>query len=209
LQWLIKTAKRAGWVIGYQDETWWSRLKQPQLHSWVAHDEQLRLHELERDKADKADLDPVALCCYGTLRADNGGMGQMLLRFVQGQPVSAATTEYLGWLSEYLAARGAKVLLLVWDNAPWHRSKCVRNWIIEHNQLARAAQRCGKAGLRILVFNLPVKSPWLNPIEPKWVHGKKAIVEPTRKLSADEVRARVYGYFGCEPFESLDYKNVA
>lgn len=172
----------------------------------MGHDEQLRLHELKRDKADP---DPVALCCYGTLRADNGGNGQMLLRFVNGQPVSAATTEYLSWLSEYLAAQGAKALLLVWDNAPWHVSKCVRNWIAEHNLLARAAQRCGKAGLRILVFNLPVKSPWLNPIEPKWVHGKKAIVEPARKLSADEVRARVYGYFGCEPFENLNYKRLA
>ena len=25
---------------------------------------------------------------------------------------------------------------------------------------------------------LPSKSPWLNNIEPKWVHGKRAIVEP-------------------------------
>lgn len=164
------------------------------------------MHELERDKPDKADPEPAALCCYGTLRADNG---QMLLRFVQGQPVSATTTEYLSWLSEYLSAKGAKVLLLVWDNAPWHVSKCVRSWIVEHNQAARTAQRCGKAGLRILVFNLPVKSPWLNPIEPKWVHGKKAIVEPTRKLSAAEVRARVCGYFDCEPLESLHYKKVA
>ena len=38
---------------------------------------------------------------------------------------------------------------------------------------------------------LPTYSPWLNPIEPKWVHGKRAIVEPDRKLTADEVRQRV------------------
>ncbi len=175
----------------------------------MGHGEQLRLHELERDKAD---AEPVALCCYGTLRADNGHNGhngQMLLPFINGQPVSAATTEYSGWLSEYLSAKGNKVLLLVWDNAPWHVSKCVRSWIAEDNEAARAAQRCGKAGLRILVFNLPVKSAWLNPIEPKWVHGKKAIVEPARKLSTDEVRRRVCGYFGCEPLESLHYKKVA
>ncbi len=55
----------------------------------------------------------------------------MLLRFIYLSRVSAATTEteYLGWLSEYLAAKGAKVLLLVWDNASWHLSKQVRSWI--------------------------------------------------------------------------------
>ena len=112
------------------------------------------MHELELEKTD---LDPAALCCYGTLRADNG---QMLLRFVEGQPVSGATTEYLDWLSTELASQGHKVMLLVWDNAPWHVSKQVRSWLGEHNQAARAAQRAGKAGLRILVFNLPVKSPF-------------------------------------------------
>jgi hypothetical protein len=38
---------------------------------------------------------------------------------------------------------------------------------------------------------LPSKSPWLNPIEPKWVHGKRAVSEPDRLLSADELEARV------------------
>ena len=34
---------------------------------------------------------------------------------------------------------------------------------------------------------LPVKAPWLNAIEPKWVHGKRAIIQPDRKLTAAEV----------------------
>ena len=38
----------------------------------------------------------------------------------------------------------------------------------------------------------------LNPIEPKWVHGKRAVSEPDRLLSADELEARVYAYYGCE-----------
>jgi hypothetical protein len=52
-------------------------------------------------------------------------------------------------------------------------------------------------GVRILACRLPSKSPWLNPIEPKWVHGKRAIVEPDRVLSAHEVMERVYAYYGC------------
>lgn len=50
---------------------------------------------------------------------------------------------------------------------------------------------------------LPVKGPWLNPIEPKWGRGKKAIVEPERLLSASEVRTRVRDYYGCEHLEPL------
>jgi len=160
------------------------------------------LQELERERDD---TEPAALCCYGLLRADNE---QMLLRFVENRPVSAVTTSYLGWLSEKLAAEGKKVLVLVWDNASWHRSKIVGAWIAGHNRVVRELQRQGKAGLRILVFYLPVKSPWLNPIEPKWVHGKKAIVEPHRVLSAKEVRERVHAYFGCASLELLNSNTV-
>ena len=34
-----------------------------------------------------------------------------------GRPVSALTTDYLGWCCERLAAAGKTALLLVWDNA--------------------------------------------------------------------------------------------
>ena len=38
----------------------------------------------------------------------------------------------------------------------------------------------------IIACGLPVKAPWLNSIEPKWVNGKSAIFEPERKLTAAE-----------------------
>src|SRR4051812_39384713 len=49
----------------------------------------------------------------------------------------------------------------------------------------------------------PVKSPWLNPIEPRWLHGKRAIVEPDGPLTAHELMDRVHQHFGCEPLEPL------
>src|SRR5262249_28423782 len=59
---LIRLAARhPDWVLGYQDETWWSRLAQPARHAWVGGGP-LRLEELT---ADKADPDPKALACYG------------------------------------------------------------------------------------------------------------------------------------------------
>jgi hypothetical protein len=178
-------------VLGFQDETWWSRLAVPALHAWTA-DEPLRLVERA---VSRTDPDPKALACYGLLRADTG---QMLLRFVQGRPVSQVTEDYLGWVCERLAAEGKTALLLVWDNASWHVSRRVRAWIQTHNRRVKAG-----GGVRIVASFLPVKSPWLNPIEPKWAHGKTAIVEPDRLLTADEVRQRVWDYYRCDPASPL------
>jgi hypothetical protein len=179
------------WVLGFQDECWWSRLAQPNLHAWTA-DDPLRLQELA---VGKEDTGPKALACYGLLRGDTGGL---LLRFVEGRPVSQVTGDFLDWVCGELAREGKKALLLVWDNASWHISARVRGWIKEHN---RRAKREG--GVRIVVCQLPSKSPWLNPIEPKWLHGKRAIVEPERMLSAAEVERRACDYYGCSQHEHL------
>ena len=135
------------------------------------------------------------MACYGLLRADGGGM---MVRFVDGRPVSQVTEDYLSWVCERLAGGGKRALLLVWDNASWHISKRVRSWIKEHNRQAKA-----EGGVRIVSCPLPVKAPWLNRIEPKWVHGKRAIVEPDRPLTAAEVVDRVCAYYDCEPLERL------
>jgi transposase len=125
----------------------------------------------------------------------------MLLRFVQGRPVSQVTEDFLGWVCGRLQAEGKKALLLIWDNASWHVSKRVRAWIKVHNRQAKR-----DSGVRIVACYLPVKSPWLNAIEPKWVHGKKAIAEPERKLTAQEVKDRACVYYRCEHMEPLIQK---
>ena len=174
------------WVLGYQDECWWSRLALPAVHAWAAEGRPLRLAERA---VPKGDTDPKALSCYGLLRADTGGM---MLRFVSGRPVSQVTEDYLAWVCERLRAEGKKALRLVWDNAAWHVSQRVRAWIKTHNRRVRR-----KGGCRIRVCGLPVKAPWLNPIEPRWAHAKKAVVEPARKLTAEELKQRVCDHFGC------------
>ena len=181
-------AAHPDWVLGFQDETWWSRLALPAIHAWAGEATPLRLVERA---VPKGDPDPKALSCYGLLRADTG---RMLLRFVTGRPVGQVTEDYLAWVCERLKVEGKKALLLVWDNAAWHGSKRVRTWIKGRNRVARA-----EGGVRIVACFLPVKSPWLNPIEPKWAHGKKAIVEPDRLLTAEEVRERVRACYGCDP----------
>ena len=177
--------------MGDEDETWWSRLAQPALHAWSEPKEPLRLVEqaVARD-----DPDPKALACYGLLVRQATAPEEVWLRFVRGRPVSAVTTQFLEWCCGKLTKRHVPVWLLVWDNASWHLSREVHTWIRQHN---RQVKQEGK-GVRILPCFLPTKSPWLNPIEPKWVHGKRAIIEAARLLTAQEVAERVCGYFGCD-----------
>jgi transposase len=100
-----------------------------------------------------------------------------------------------------LWSRGATALLLVWDNAAWHVSKAVRTWPRDHN---RAVKHAG-AGVRIVACRLPVRSPWLNPIEPKWGHGKRRAVSPDRILTAQETAERACAALECayEPHLAL------
>jgi len=179
-------------VLGFEDEVWFSRLAQPHLHTWTG-DKPLRL---EAKSVEKDDPDPKALACYGLLREDTG---EMMLRFVEGRPVSKVTIGFLSWVTRRLAQQGKRVLMMVWDNARWHTSREVRQWVKAHNRRVKTTRK----GCRILVCPLPSKSPWLNNIEPKWVHGKKNTLDKQRTLSAQETKQRLSRYYKCKLFKPL------
>lgn len=165
------------------DEVWWSRLKTPSLSSWeIEHP--LRI---EQKKIEKEDKDKKAISCYGLLCKS---VNKVWLRFVEVRPVSSVTISYLERVVEKLQAKKKKVFLLIWDNASWHKSKEVCSWIKAHNKKVKKL-----GGVRILKCFLPIKSPWLNPIEPRWVHAKRSIVEPTKVLSSSDLISRVCSYF--------------
>jgi hypothetical protein len=182
------------WVLGYLDQTWWSRLTQPVGYTWCESTSK-GLH-LEVLKVSKEDKDPKALACYGLLVPS---LDDLWLRFVQGRPVSAVTIEFLDWSVKRLEESNKTALLLVLDNATWHNSQTVTTWVKQHNLLVKQTHQ----GVRIVCCFLPVKSPWLNPIEPKWFHGKKAISEPDRVLSSDEIQSRVCAYYECDRLDPL------
>lgn len=170
-------------------------MARPALHAW-ADDAPLRL--IEQAVAND-DPDPKALACYGLLvRPGNDAPEEVWLRFVDGRPISALTTQFLAWCGTRLATTGVTTLVLVWDNAGWHLSKQVRRWLRAHNQQAHR-----EGGVRLVPCFLPTKSPWLNPIEPKWVHGKRRIVEPARLLTARDLEERVCAAFACPPADHL------
>jgi transposase len=146
----------------------------------------------------RAERDPKALACYGLLRRDGTGPEELWVRFVDDRPLSAVTTQFLAWCCARLAAAGTTTLVLIWDNASWHVSSDVRRWLRAHNQRVHR-----KGGVRIIPCFLPTKSPWLNPIEAKWAHAKRRVVEPTRLLTATELEERVCAAFACPRAEHL------
>ena len=198
---LIRVAERhPEWAVGFLDETWFSRLARPALNSWSDAGEPLRLVE---QSVAKDDPDPKAISCYGLFLPE---FEEVWVRFVDGRPVSSISTRFLSWCCQKLQAAGKRVWVLIWDNASWHISHEVRRWIDEHN---RAVKSTGE-GLRIISCLLPKKSPWLNPIEPKWVHGKRRVVEADGLLGAYELAERVCAAFDCPHYEHLSIpENVA
>lgn len=194
MSWASQEKQAAIWAIGFLDEVWWSRFALPRAHAWQDQEQPVRLVEQTWRKADP---DAKALACYGVLW-QHGPVAtpirdQMSLRFVDGHPVSDLTTQFLDWCCTQLELLGKTAWLLIWDNASWHSSKAVRTWIREHNRHVRTA---GK-GVRVLLLFLPKQSPWLNPIEPKWVHGKRAVVEPNGLLSAKQLAERICASYRC------------
>ena len=192
---LIRLAQaHPDWLLGFEDEVWWSRLAHPTLYTWQDGDHPWRLIEqtVARD-----DPDPKALACYGLLTrcwdTNHQRSEELWLRFVEGRPVSAVTIAFLSWCAARAQERGKRAVLLVWDNASWHDSQIVRQWVRQHNRQVKQAGQ----GVRLLTCYLPTKSPWLNPIEPKWLAGKKRVAEPARLLSAPELEERVCAAFGC------------
>ncbi len=190
---IIWASHQPTWAIGLADEVWWSRFALPRINAW--QDAQHPVHLIEQSWK-KGDPDPKALACYGVLWQEGSPekprREQMWLRFVSGRPVSAITTQFLDWCCQRLQKLGKTHWLLIWDNASWHKSQAVRTWLRQHNQHVKQTEK----GVHILSFLLPTQSPWLNPIEPKWVHGKRNIVETNRLLTAKQLAERVCAYYG-------------
>ena len=172
-------------LLMWQDECWFSRFAQPNAHNWGGID---LLHRTPQPKEEQK-----ALACYGAVRDDTR---QMHLAFCPGQPNSEHTLAYLPLLLNVARAEHKKILIVIWDHASWHKSKKVRRWIQAHNRQAKH-----KGDVRLIVWLLPKKSPWLNPIEPRWIHGKRAVLEPgMTDLTPIVLRKRLCAFYHTDAF---------
>jgi hypothetical protein len=147
----------------------------------------------------KDDPKPKAVSCYGL---NLPKFDETWLRFVDGRPVSSRMTRCLSWCAEKLEAAGKRAMVLIWDNASWHVSRELRRWLGKHNR-EEVKESGSEARVRIVSCLLPKQSLWLNAIEPKWVHGKRKVVEPDGLLGAYELADRVCGVFGYPHYAHL------
>ena len=169
-----------------QDECWFSRFAQPQAHAWAEAGAELRLVQREPGSGETQ----KALACFGAVES-----GQVHLYFSNGQPNSEHTIYHLTGLLQVAREKQKRVAVVVWDHASWHKSKRVRAWVREHNRRAKA-----NGDVRLLTFLLPKKSPWLNSIEPRWVHAKRKVCEPDGEISPEEMQRRLCAHFETAPF---------
>jgi hypothetical protein len=186
------THAHATGALGCADAVGGRRVWQPHRHAWAQAEQPVRLGEqpieqpIEQPVA-TADAEPKALSCYGVLVRRRAHDEAVWLRFVVGRPVRVITLQLLDWCGPKLAALGVPVWALLGANACWHVSKALRAGIPLHH---RSVKQPGH-GIPILVCYRPLKRPCLNPLEPQGVPSKRAIVEPTRLLSAQEVAERL------------------
>ena len=187
-EWLKNQARqRTDWLLLDEDECWFSRFAQPDAHAWCLPGQELRLVQ----RTPPRDVPEKALACFGARRLDTQ---QVYLYFSHGQPTSEQMWVFIIALLELARQEGKTVVVLIWDNASWHLSQRIRRWRRIYNH---AARRVGEP--RLLVHGLPSKSPWLNSIEPCWVHAKRKVCEPDGQLTSAELRRRLAAHFNTQP----------
>ncbi len=190
----VAEANPETWAVGFLDECWWSRVALPTLSTWSEEGKPLRLIQRSVAKDDPA---PKAISCYGLYVPE---LDETWPRFVDGRPVSSVRPNFLSGASRSSKrpereARGPRL----GQCASWHICREVRRWLGRHN---REVKKSG-SGVRIVSCLLLKQSPWLNSIEPKWVHAKRKVVEPEGVLGAYELADRVCRVFGCPYYEHL------
>lgn len=142
------------------DQSWFVRWPY-RYWSWAAADDLPRVAQRWSEPVDR-----VAL--YATL---DDRTQEPFLRWAAGQPNSEVTISFLEALMAHWQAHGKRFIVLFWDRAPWHTSQRTQAWIRAYNRRAKAE------GLtRLIVCALPIRSPWLMPLESIFGHIKHQVL---------------------------------
>lgn len=111
----------------------------------------------------------------------------MLLRVVDGRPLSTVIIAFLTACCDDLARPAVPALVLIGDNTSWRFAPgcaVTTRWPGQPARACASTARC------------PSRVPGFNPIEATWVHSKRNASEADRLLSADELEARVHASSG-------------
>lgn len=152
----------AGWAAAFSDESWfvlWPR----QSTTWAPRKHPQRIRKAKSWKKGQA---PPSTCLYADLDAGSREVtAEWHLTWNQSE-----TWQHLKGTIRRYAAQGTRFLVLFWDNAPWHLAQRLDQLLARYN---RHAKRRGR--LRVLLFALPIKAPWLMPLEAVFGQTKRAV----------------------------------
>ena len=161
------------------DESWFVRWPY-QFRAWASREKPLRVAQRWSEE-----VDTVAL--YATLDDETQ---EAFLRWAEGQPNSEETVRFLEALMAHWTDQGKRFIILFWDKAPWHTSKRTRTWVRAYN---RRAKREGFA--RLVICQLPSRSPWLMPLESIFGWTKHQVLGGCLFKTVAELQAAVERYF--------------
>ena len=161
------------------DQSWFSRWPY-RFRSWAAKDAHLRVAQRWSEKVDTTAL-------YAALDDESQ---EAFLRWSTGQPDSEETIQFLEALMVHCTQNGLRFIVLNWDKASWHTSKRTQGWIRAYNRRAKE-----EALTRLIVCQLPTRSPWLMPLEPIFGWTKHQVLGGRLFETVAQLQAAVESYF--------------
>jgi transposase len=175
---VMARAARDGTVI-WLDQSWFSRWPY-RFRAWAAKDARLRVAQRWSEKVDTTAL-------YAALDDESQ---EAFLRWSTGQPDSEETVDFLEALMVHCTQNGLRFIVLIWDKASWHTSKRTQGWIRAYNRRAKEEART-----RLIVCQLPTRSPWLMPLEPIFGWTKHQVLGGRLFQTVAQLQAAVESYF--------------
>jgi transposase len=161
------------------DQSWFSRWPY-RFRAWAAKDTPLRVAQRWNEKVDTTAM-------YAAL---DDKSQEAFLRWATGQPDSEETVDFLAALMAHCTQKGLRFIVLIWDKAPWHTSKRTRSWIRDYNRRAKE-----ESLTRLIVCQLPTRSPWLMPLEPIFGWTKHQVLGDRLFQTVSELQAAVEQHF--------------
>ncbi len=176
IRWVLRdVAVRAGVFI---DESWFV-LWPHQAEAWAEVGRPLRT---PKDKSWGRNDRPPSSALYAEMDA--------LSREVKGEWHETwnqeETWKHLQGVIRRYEESGIRYLVVFWDHGPWHVAKSVKRRVRAHNLEVKRQRREGQAGgVHVLLFYLPIRSPWLMPLEGVFGQTKRAIGTEQRATMAE------------------------
>lgn len=153
---------RPTWTAVWLDQSWFTRWPY-RFSAWAPFQEPLRVPQRWQERVETTAL-------YAALDEETQAA---FLRWSEGQPNTVNTLRVLDALLDHYSRQGQEVVVLFWDHASWHTSRQTRAWIKAYNRRAKQERLT-----RLLVCYLPVRSPWLMPLEAIFGSVKHQVLGP-------------------------------